>query len=277
MGTSGKYKNKNGNTTTIKLGRYKDFTMNGTTPPIPVQEATASSYNTAVIIKDYYFEVSDSFEGDADQDLKVASFYGNTKATNLQEWISTSLSNGGYYIARYEASQNSADNTKAASVKGVNTWVMIPQPNAAIAAKKTYPTDEENSHYYYSDLINSYAWDTAIVFIQAYSEHTDYANENLSTSETTETNGNLTTNETTTETTTGTDLDKVCNIHDMSGNNSEWTTESSSEFFGIFAYPCVNRGGYNGYNGKMTSYRNDNTVDAPVGDMNSFRLTLCVK
>ena len=85
-----------GATTTITLGRYEDFTMSGTTLPTPAQVATASSANTAVIIEDYYFEVSDTFAGDTNQSLNAASTYRNTKATNLQEWISTTLANGGY-------------------------------------------------------------------------------------------------------------------------------------------------------------------------------------
>ena len=262
----GTIKNKSGDelgaTTTIKLGRYEDFTMNGTTLPTPEQEATASSYNEAVIIPDYYFEVSDSFAGNGT--VNAASSYGNTKATNLQEWISTSLANGGYYIGRYEASQSTADSTKAASVKGANPWVSITQPNAATAAKKTYPVDGANGSNYYSDLINSYAWDTAIVFIQAYSEYTDYANENLST----------------TATTTGTNLDKVCNIHDMSGNKWEWTTESSPFTLSSNAYPCVIRGGYYfstaGDVGYYTSYRYGDAVSNTYSD-NSFRLSLYVK
>ena len=260
----GDIKNKDGSTTTIKLGRYSNFTMSGTTPPEPAQEATTSSYNVAVIIEDIYFEVSDSFTGDAGQGLNAASSYANTKATNLQEWISTSLANGGYYIARYEASQNTTETAKAASVKDASPWVDITQPNAATAAKATYAVDGTNSNNYYSDLINSYAWDTAIVFIQAYSENTDYANENLSTS----------------ATTTGTNPDKVCNIHDMSGNKYEWSTEALDVTHIGSGYPCTLRGAYYStdpsYLNYYTSSRDFYSSVYSDSDL-SFRLTLYVK
>ena len=254
----GDIKNKDGSTTTIKLGRYSNFTMSGTTPPDPAQEATTSSYNVAVIIEDDHFEVSDSFTGDGT--VNAATSYGNTKATNLQEWINTSLANGGYYIARYEASRK---NTKAASVKGVNPWVSITQQKAATAAKATYPVAGANSSNYYSDLINSYAWDTAIIFIQAYEDST-YASENYSTR----------------YTTTGTNQDKVCNIHDMSGNAEEWSTETSTYSFSSNDYPCTARGGfydtYVSVADDYTSSRSDYTTASSYSN-NSFRLTLYVK
>ena len=253
-----------GATTTIKLGRYSDFTMSGTTLPTPAQEATVDSYNMAVLINTYYFEVSDSFAGDADQSLNAASSYGNTKAANLQEWINTSLANGGYYIARYEASQNGAETTKAASVKNVQPWVNITQLNAAIAAKATYPsTGESNSSNYYSDLINSYAWDTAIVFIQAYDD-SSYASKNYSTS----------------ATVTGGNGDQVCNINDMSGNKYEWSTEASSSSNSSYVYPCTGRGGCYGSDFGGTRYYTSGRSYTTIGSSDSyfsFRLTLYVQ
>ena len=255
-----------GATTTIQLGRYSNFTMSGTTLPTPAQVATSSSANTAVKIRTYYFEVSDTFTGDTNQSLNAASSYGNTKATNLQEWINTTLTNGGYYIARYEASQNTTETTKAASVKNVQPWVSITQPNAAIVAKATYPsTGENNSSNYYSDLINSYAWDTAIVFIQAY-ENSSYADENYSKQ----------------ETITGGNKDQVCNINDMSGNKWEWTTETSiSSDTGGFK-PCTRCGGCyyssSGLTIGKTSFRGVRAVNGndTLPDP-SFRLLIYVK
>ncbi len=252
-----------GATTTIQLGRYSDFTMSGTTLPTPAQEATASSANTALLINTYFFEVSSDFIGDSNQSLNAASSYGNTKATNLQEWIDTTLANGGYYIARYEASQNAKETTKAASVKNVQPWIRITQPNAAIAAKATYAVDGANRDNYYSDLINSYAWDTAIVFIQAYEDNT-YASSNDSAQ----------------ETTTGGDGDQVCNINDMSVNKYEWTTETSTHSDSDDSYPFTLRGGYY-YNFNVgavyyTSSRNNNSVDVLQRPLPFFPpLTLC--
>jgi len=89
---------------------------------------------------------------------------------------------------------------------------------------------ENNKLVYASDLVNSYAWDTAIIFIQTYSIGEDasrYASQNKSTS----------------FANTGINNDKYCNIYDMSGNASEWTTESSTGSVNSSSYPCVNRGG----------------------------------
>jgi len=96
---------------------------------------------------------------------------------------------------------------------------------------------ENNELVYASDLVNSYAWDTAIVFIQTYSVKTDYASHNES-------------NTTKAFTATGKNNDKYCNIFDMSGNASEWTTEYSTDSYIINSPPCVIRGGcYNPANG----------------------------
>ena len=90
---------------------------------------------------------------------------------------------------------------------------------------------ENNELVYASDLVNSYAWDTAIIFIQTYATETDassYACENKSTS----------------FAKTGINTDKYCNIWDMSGNAYEWTTEYSTDSRDSLFNPCVIRGGY---------------------------------
>ena len=258
------------NTTTIKLGRYSSFTVTGNVLPNPAQEATTSSYNTPVGIElgieIFSFEVSDSFAGGEFDGTTygAASSYGNTKATNLQEWISTTLANGGYYIARYEASQNETDTTKAASLPSKTVWGDITQPAAATAAKATYSAETgANKDKYYSDLINSYAWDTAIVFIEAYAD-SNYAEDNNSTS----------------FTTTGGNGDQVCNINDMSGNVWEWTTETSTYSGSVNDYPCAGRGGYystgDGRGYYYTSLRNNSSTGLSSSTL-SFRATLCVK
>ena len=255
------------NTTTIKLGRYSSFTVTAGVLPTPAQEATTSSYNTPVAINSYYYEVSNSFTGtllSKTGENKPANEYGNTKAYNLQEWISTTLANGGYYIARYEASQNETDTTKAASLPSKTVWGDITQPAAATAAKATYSAETgANKDKYYSDLINSYAWDTAIVFIEAYAD-SNYAEDNNSTS----------------FTTTGGNGDQVCNINDMSGNVWEWTTETSTYSGSVNDYPCAGRGGYystgDGRGYYYTSLRNNSSTGLSSSTL-SFRATLCVK
>lgn len=255
-----------GATTTIKLGRYSDFTVTNGVLPTPVQEATTSSYNTPAAVNTRYFEVSDTFAGGEfdGTTYKAASEYRNTKAYNLQEWIRTTLKNRGYYIARYEASQSESDNTKAVSLPSKAVWASITQPNAAIAAKATYSAvDGANKDKYYSDLVNSYAWDTAIVFIEAYAD-SNYAGDNNSTS----------------FTTTGGNNDQVCNINDMSGNAIEWTTETSTNSISSDDYPCTGCGGfYYTDGGRADSYTSSryNNMTGNSNSITSFRTTLCVK
>ena len=226
----GTIKNKSddskGATSTITLGRYSDFTMtNGAVASgQPAQVASVEKCTQAVTIKSYYQELSTFRAGNSE----AGSTAENATARKLEEFISTSLSNGGYYIARFEASGTAS---KITSKYNQTVLVDITQPNAAKAAREMYGEIKENNKLVYaSDLVNSYAWDTAIIFIQTYSTETDassYASENKSTS----------------FANTGINNDKYCNIYDMSGNASEWTTESSTGSVNSSSYPCVNRGG----------------------------------
>ena len=226
----GTIKNKSddskGATSTITLGRYSDFTMtNGAVASgQPAQVASVEKCTQAVTIKSYYQELSTFRAGNSE----AGSTAENATARKLEEFISTSLSNGGYYIARFEASGTAS---KIASKYNQTVLVDITQPNAANAAREMYGEIKENNKLVYaSDLVNSYAWDTAIIFIQTYSIGEDasrYASQNKSTS----------------FANTGINNDKYCNIYDMSGNASEWTTESSTGSVNSSSYPCVNRGG----------------------------------
>ena len=102
--------------------------------------------------------------------------------------------------------------------------------------------------------MNSYAWDTAITFIQDCTDKTNYANQpslNKSLSQT----GTNTLTETN-------KIDKQCNVYDMASNIYEWTTETSSNS----DFPCVDRGGSCDYRGLYTSYRlNDVTSSSDLG------------
>ena len=222
----GTIKNKNNTTNTITLGRYSDFTAtNG--EYTPAQVASVENCTQTVTIYDDFQELSTSRGGNSATDSTAQ----NATARNLEEFISTTLANGGYYIARFEASKNTTTN-KIESKYSQTVLAGITQPNAAKAAREMYGEIKENNKLVYaSDLVNSYAWDTAIIFIQTYSVKTDYASHNES-----RTTGKFTA--------TGKNNDKYCNIWDMSGNAFEWTTEYSSNSGGSYFYPCVSRGGY---------------------------------
>ena len=89
------------------------------------------------------------------------------------------------------------------------------------------PTNSKNMYStgVTSELMNSYAWDTATLFLQTFGENNKYSRQNnLNT-------GILALN--------GTDNDKQCNVYDMASNVYEWTTETSS----TSNLPCTYRGG----------------------------------
>ena len=258
----GTIKNKNNTTNTITLGRYEfDINTGALKSTTPVQVASVENCTQTVTIDGKFQELSTSRGGNSATDSTAQ----NATARNLAEFISTSLSNGGYYIARFEASGTAS---KIASKYDQTVLTSITQPNAAKAAREMYGEIKENNKLVYaSDLVNSYAWDTAIVFIQTYSVKTDYARHNESKT-------------TKAFTATGKNDDKYCNIWDMSGNASEWTTEYSANSGTSSFNPCVSRGGYydtgNGLAGNFTSYRS--FLNATYSNSNSgLRPLLYVK
>ena len=228
----GTIKNKNNTTNTITLGRYEfDSNTGALKSNTPAQVASVENCTQEVVISNSCKELSVFRAGNTATDSTAQ----NATARNLKEFISTTLSNGGYYIARFEASGTAS---KITSKYNQTVLGNITQPNAAKVAREMYGEVKENNELVYaSDLVNSYAWDTAIVFIQTYSVKTDYASHNES-------------NTTKAFTATGKNNDKYCNIFDMSGNASEWTTEYSTDSYIINSPPCVIRGGcYNPANG----------------------------
>ena len=103
-----------------------------------------------------------------------------------------------------------------------------------------------------SDLANSYAWDTALVFFQKCSGDTRYSQQNsLNTG---------------TVANKGTTNDVKCNIYDIASNCWEWSTETSKNQ----EYPCTLRGG--GVNDKsfLASNRYAGSIDL-CDSYSSFR------
>ncbi len=258
----------------IQLGRYTFNTSNGT--PTLVQSAyteeTPDNYKQLVTIETYYQEYAT--RSTPDGLVNSNHLYDlNAIANNLVAYIESVKNNGGYYIARYEASYgegssvvdykplskiSTATNFNASTVGSL--WTDLTQIDAAKISRNMYKND--GSVGVESDLINSYAYDTAIVFIQEMG-HTNYANK---------------TSINTSIANTGTIGDKVCNIHDMASNCFEWSTEYSTQkdSKSQFASPCVIRGGlynYNYSNSASRIYRGANHKISYVG----FRTLIYVK
>ena len=239
----GTIKNKDNTTNTITLGRYEFDSSTGVlTSTTPVQVASVENCTKVVTISknDVVFqELSTAREGNSATDSTAQS----ATARKLEEFISTTLANGGYYIARYEASGTTE---KVTSKYDQTVLTNITQSNAAKLAREMYGEVKENNELAYaSDLVNSYAWDTAIIFIQTYGTGADansYASKNKSTL----------------LTKTGINSDKYCNIWDMSGNACEGTTEYSTYSDDSYFMPCVCRGGYYGTARDKTFYYTSN-------------------
>ena len=186
--------------------------------------------------------------------------------------------NKGFYIGRYEAGDKESTEAKTLRKYRASTDNTItvkagqaPYNHVTRTQAKSLAEGFSTKQGYTSvksKLISSYAWDTAIAFIQK--TNSDYGNSSeegnyIDTTFTytgiadTEKNKQTKANGTYTLIPTG-QTTAVNNIYDMGGNALEWTTESYSNTF----YPYTYRGG---------SYNYSFAVD-PAGDR-LFRFGRC--
>ncbi len=212
----------------ITLGRYIfKNNLNGNSEledgtPILVQEGLKVESDEEEFKLHY---ISSLGKADYEENTKLERKSGEAK--NLKEFIDSVEKNHGYYIARYEAGKETDDNNLV-SKAGQAVWSNVTQPKASIAAREMYKDGDEEAKYVESDLVNSYAWDTAIVFIETM-EDKNYANMNRAENEIKK---------------TGCTGDEECHIFDMAGNVWEWTTENcSSNEKNEMSATCVVRGG----------------------------------
>lgn len=166
---------------------------------------------------------------------------------------------GGYYIGRYEVGKNG----DTAVVKYNQTpYASITWSTAYGLAKKIITNSEATSY-----LCSSYAWDTAVNFIQNNSTAKNYAtsiegfNGNWNPQAVKDPSGNVikpagTSQQLNTGLTT-----QFCNIFDMGGNEAEFTTELNP---GTSETVVLRGGGYNVFDGPAGS-RWD--VDSGVADL----------
>ena len=233
-------KKANKETVDIALGRYS-FTKNsdGT--------VTTSEFSD----RDYTEDTTASHN----------SNYKNAIAKDIEAFETSANSNHGYYIGRYEAGKT-GDNGFVVCKSGQKVWNNVTQPKASEVSRNMYGSEAKVT----SDLINSYAWDTAIVFIQkcgtesnssTYSYTVGQSSTSASAPQTTGTNILNATKK----------VDKQCNIFDMAGNCWEWTTETSSNS----NYACVTRGGIYNHTGFYTSSRYPYNTSSRADSNTSFR------
>lgn len=174
-----------------------------------------------VILGRYVFNndgtINETLTPDAlDKELKPTQASGDRYKedySTLEGFIESVEENGGYYIARYEASKGTE--TKVGSKYGQEVWNRIEQSEAVSNSQGLYKTVN-------SALMNSYAFDTVLLFIQK--QNSAYSIEQ---SKNAMEDGLLK---------TGESGDVVCNIYDLASNCYEWTTEIKNNS------RCVRRG-----------------------------------
>ena len=271
-------KKSDGTSINITLGRYdfadgtNDKTEDGTTvlaKGTPILKQSADNY-TQEIYTSLSSELATYREGIASsgEDGLNTTSRGKQKADGTYEGIKSFIdsvkANGGYYIARYEATygtdgkaNSKVSNTFTNSDTAPTTraegmlWNHITQIDAATASRDLYTTAT-------TDLINSYAWDMAIVYIQNFSGDIDYSYQ---------------TSKNQTLSNTGINGDEVCKINDMASNTLEWTTEYNRSSGGSIKNPCNIRGGYYHESDVYMSFRFSFTAIASY-EFITFRPTL---
>lgn len=227
---------KDGTTGSITLSRYSFDSSTG----------VATAQDPTTIIDSYYTENATSFTATDKKTHSptVARTVTNNNVTEI-EFVKQANANKGYYIGRFEAglsgtSDNDSLTTKTAvdgSVKSVTiagrgVWNTITRDDAKTMSQGMYTNDTSK---FKSELLTSYAWDTAVVFIEKCGTNSNYANQNsFNTGSSPTTTGSATKNSVN---------DVQCNIYDMASNVREWTTEYSSSSIN----PCVGRGGTYNY------------------------------
>ena len=217
----------NGGTKTIKLSTYTFDETTGAPTDQGDAAITSESYN--------YQELASSGKG-------------NTVAKDIEVFKAKANASHGYYLARYEARDKDTTTGRTDSTSDTNQVVCTPdnyvynyvtQIQAADLSRKMY-TDSN----FESDLVNSYAWDTAIVFLQEFDNRAD---KTKAYSKQDSLNSSLAS----TGTNNSTTKDTICNIYDMASNCLEYSTETTSSSI----YPCVTRGGNYLDSSRYTSVR----------------------
>ncbi len=214
------------NAKTIELNRYT-FDSNG--------KPTAQGEK---VIETYYSETASK---------------GNTVAKDINAFKTSVATNGGYYIGRYEArttTKRTAEGNALTQIteKGTDQiYNYVKQPQAAKLSQEMY-----NSNKFTSDLMNSYAWDTATLFLQTCGTNSKYSRQTKVSSALSQTGTN-----------TQSTKDVQCNVYDMASNTREWTTET----YDNSDIPCVKRGG--SYNGSI-SYTSNRFNNNPSNSYDSI-------
>ena len=236
-------KDSAGNKETITLSRYTFADDNVGTPTDQGSNQIVDAYNSNY----KHTEINTAPNGNTTAKENIESEESGFRKS--------AKDNHGYYIGRYEARDKVATAERTDSDKETNQLVCtankyvynyITQPKAAELSRGMYSDSN-----FESDLMNSYAWDTAIVFLQKFDNRANktnlkaYSQQNsLNDSLASQGTNNLS---------DGSKQDVICNVWDMASNCEEWTTETCIDS----DYPCTYVGGFYNYYGNYnyTSFR----------------------
>ena len=209
-----KVEGKNGQTSSLSIDVTNIKETSGNEPYIPTGfEHTEGEVNNGFTIKDQYgneFVWVPVSSGKLTRNTSSDSKYTESEST-ATELVNSVAQNYGFYIAKYESCACEKDGkTMAGSIGGQRPWTNVRYKTARKAAKRAAESFEYGD--YKTALINSYAWDTTIKWldksVENYSSNTSYGNYS----------GEI-------KNTGDTPTDIVNNICDMAGNVREWTTE----------------------------------------------------
>ena len=226
-------KDSAGNKETITLSRYTFADDNVGTP----------TDKGAETIDNYYTEdTASNHDSSADNETAKDIEDFKNKVTNITH---------GYYIGRYESRtsierKSETDKPTQITIKPDKyVYNYITQLQAAELSRGMYSSDSN----FESDLMNSYAWDTAVYFLQKFDNRANkdslkpYSRQtSLNSSLASQGTNNLS---------EGSEKDVICNVYDMASNCWEWTTETYSSSDS----PCTDRGGVYGNSYDCTSSR----------------------
>ena len=266
---------------------------------IPVGIKKKSNPNETITLGRYSFDSNGNPSEYSGTDIEEDSTdptslknLGNIIAKNIKDFISKTNSAGGYYIGRYEAriegytgKTNVGDANTDKSFTEYIGGKLVEKPNEQVFNFITQNKAAElsrsmyNNNNFESDLINSYAWDTAILFLQEYDNRTDevrsntnFYKEKYSLQTRLSANGiknQGTNNSYVPESST----DKICNVYDMADNCKEWSTETMAD---NSVYCCIRRGSGYAWAGSSAQER-DSGRGYKVYEYLTFRPILYIK
>ena len=243
---------------------------------IPVGDVKTKNKGTINIeLKRYSFDSTGkatAYSGNYTEDTAANhdNNYKNTIAKDIEDFKSKAASSHGYYIGRYEARDKDSTAERTSSSSTTNQLVCtadnyvynnVTQSQAATLSRGMYTGTP-----FESDLINSYAWDTATLFLQTFDNRTNkdsLKKYSRQTSLNTYNDGLATQGTNKLE---ASKIDKICNVYDMASNCFEWSTETCS----YSNRPCTGRGGFYGSRNNYTSGRYY-SITTNSGNYSSFR------